>query len=43
MWGSSSARVEAQIRQAIQEQIEGDSHLHAGQVYSEADVRTVPE
>lgn len=41
--GVVRARVEAQLRQAIQKKIESDAHLHAGQMHSEADVRTVSE
>ena len=43
MWGSSALGIEAQLRQAIEEEIERNAHLHPGQVYSEADVGTVPE
>ena len=35
--------IEAQLRQAIEEEIEGNPHLHAGEVYSKADMGTVPE
>ena len=41
--GVVSARVKAQLGQAIQEEIQCDAHLNAGQVHTEADVRTVPE
>jgi hypothetical protein len=35
--------VEAQLRQAIEEEIESNTHLHPGQVHSKADMGTVPE
>ena len=35
--------IEAQLRQAIEEEIERNTHLHPCQVHSKADMRTVPK